>query len=183
MEFFLKFNLELKKKNKLNISVITDFNCSVSDRFEKLFSVYNLGHNKFYMLQELVNFGMELENINQKRFSTYSQNVFIQALNSAETTTERSKIRQNWEGSSDKYARMICGWLTNENINWVTKTRKSATVQIGNENFTEILQSYQITISGISAFRSCRAYSRNAGTVKNVYFEMLATKGTDCFVW
>jgi hypothetical protein len=123
--------------------------------------------------------GRELGFKGEDGFSTYSQNVFIQALNSAETTTERSKIRQNWEGSSDKYARMICGWLTNENINWVTKTRKSATVQIGNENFTEILQSYQITISGISAFRSCRAYSRNAGTVKNVYFEMLATKGTD----
>lgn len=65
MEQLLKFNLELKKKNILNISVITDFNCSVSERFEKLFSIYNLGHNKFYMLQELVNFGMELENINQ----------------------------------------------------------------------------------------------------------------------
>lgn len=63
MEQLLKFNLELKKINLLNISVIKDFNNSVSDRFEKLFRVYNLTSNKFYMLQELVNFGIILENI------------------------------------------------------------------------------------------------------------------------
>ena len=63
MEQLLKFNLELKKINVLNISVIKDFNNSVSERFEKLFRVYNLTSNKFYILQELVNFGMILENI------------------------------------------------------------------------------------------------------------------------
>lgn len=123
--------------------------------------------------------GRELGFKGEDGFSTYSQNVFIQALNSAELISEKKKIRQNWEGSSDKYARMICGWMANENISWVKKTRKSVSVQIGNENFIESLQSYQITVSGISAFRSCRAYSRNSGTIKNVYFEILATKGTD----
>lgn len=123
--------------------------------------------------------GRELGFKGEDGFSTYSQNVFIQALNSAETTLEKSKIRQNWEGSSDKYARMICGWLSNSKIGWVIKTRKTVTIQIGNERFTEILQAYQISISGITAFRSCRAYSRNTGTIKNVSFEMLATKGLD----
>lgn len=123
--------------------------------------------------------GRELGFKGEDGFSTYSQNVFIQALNSAETTFEKSKIRQNWEGSSDKYARMICGWLSNSQIGWVVKTRKTVTIQIGNERFTEILQAYQISISGITTFRSCRAYSRNAGTIKNVSFEMLATKGLD----
>jgi hypothetical protein len=123
--------------------------------------------------------GRELGFKGEDGFSTYSQNVFIQALNSAEAAPERNKIKQNWEGSSDKYARMICGWLSNNQIAWVNKTRKTVTIQIGNEHFTEILQSYQITISGINAFRSCRAYSRNTGTIKNVTFEMLATKGVD----
>ncbi|ENA1764336.1 hypothetical protein ABF173_001437 [Flavobacterium psychrophilum] len=123
--------------------------------------------------------GRELGFKGEDGFSTYSQNVFIQALNSAETTFEKSKIRQNWEGSSDKYARMICGWLSNNKIGWVIKNRKTVSIQIGNERFTEILQAYQISISGITTFRSCRAYSRNAGTIKNVSFEMLATKGLD----
>ena len=86
MEQLLKFNLELKKKNILNISVITDFNYSVSERFEKLFRVYNLTHNKFFILQELVNFGMELQNISDNKddfvleqLSTFS-NLYLPVL-------------------------------------------------------------------------------------------------------
>ncbi|MDD2386329.1 MAG: restriction endonuclease FokI C-terminal domain-containing protein [Bacteroidales bacterium] len=112
-------------------------------------------------------------------FTTYSQNVFIQALNTAETVKERNKIRQNWEGSSDKYARMICGWLMHNKIAWVTRNKKDVEIQIGNEKYDAKLQSYQITLEGIKEFRSCRAYSRNPGTIKNVSFEMLATKGAD----
>ena len=123
--------------------------------------------------------GTELGFKGEDGFTTYSQNVFIQALYTAENTKEKNKIRQNWEGSSDKYARMICGWLMHDNIGWVQSSRKNVSAQIGHEIFTENLQSYQITISGISAFRSCRSYSRNAGTSKNISFEMLATKGAD----
>jgi hypothetical protein len=123
--------------------------------------------------------GRELGFKGEDGFSTYSQNVFIQALNSTESTAEKNKIRQNWEGSSDKYARMICGWLRNDRVGWVKKTNKSVTIQIGNEKFTENIQSYQITISGINTFKSCRAYSSNSGIIKNVSFEMLATKGAD----
>lgn len=153
-------------------------------KYPPIVRVLELLFNKYEQSPEIPSLtkfeiGSELGFKGEDGFSTYSQNVFIQALNSAQTTSEKSKIRQNWEGSSDKYARMICGWLTNDTIGWVTKTRKSITVQIGNENFTETLQSYQITIPGISAFKSCRAYSRNTGTIKNVYFEMLATKGAD----
>lgn len=112
-------------------------------------------------------------------FTTYSQNVYIQAFNTAETVIERNKIRQNWEGSSDKYTRMICGWMLHDNILWVNKSRKNVEIQIGNENYDANLQSYQITLEGIKEFRSCRAYSSNPGTVKYVSFEMLATKGAD----
>ena len=112
-------------------------------------------------------------------FSTFSQNVFIQALNTAKTKKEKNKIKQNWEGSSDKYARMICSWLMNDKIRWVKKSRKNIEIQIGNERYEAKLQSYQITLEGIKEFRSCRAYSRYSGTIKNVPFEMLATKGVD----
>lgn len=123
--------------------------------------------------------GRELGFKGEDGFTTYSQNVFIQAINTVEFPREKNKIKQNWEGSSDKYARMICGWLIDKNIGWVSKTKKTVTVQIGYESFIETLQSYQITISGITAFKSCRAYSSNPGTIKNVPFEMLATKGAD----
>jgi len=123
--------------------------------------------------------GKELGFKGEDGFSTYSQNVFIQALNSAESVKERNKIRQNWEGSCDKYARMICGWLMHEKIDWVSNSRKTVEIQIGNEKYQEQLQSYQITIEGIKEFRSCRAYSRYSGSVKNISFEMLATKGAD----
>jgi hypothetical protein len=144
---------------------------------ELLFSQYESEPNNPNLTKFEI--GRELGFKGEDGFSTYSQNVFIQALNSAETTIEKSKIRQNWEGSSDKYARMICGWLSNTKIGWITKTRKTITIQIGNERFTEVLQAYQITISGITALRNCRAFSRNIGTIKNVSFEMLATKGAD----
>jgi hypothetical protein len=112
-------------------------------------------------------------------FTTYSQNVFIQALNSTESTNEKSKIKQNWEGSSDKYARMICGWLMHDNIAWVKKSKKTVEIQIGQEDYAERLLSYQITVEGIQEFRSARAYSSKSGITKNVSFEMLATKGAD----
>lgn len=121
--------------------------------------------------------GRELGFKGEDGFTTFSQTVFIQALNSAQTTQDKSKIRQNWEGSSDKYARMICGWL--EKVGWVKRTRKEAETRIGQEVYNENLQSYQITADGVASFRSCRAYSRNRGTVKNIPFEMLATKGAD----
>lgn len=123
--------------------------------------------------------GQELGFKGEDGFTTYNQNVFIQALNTALTAQDRNKIKSNWEGSSDKYARMICGWLMNENINWVQTSFKTVSVQIGQDIYTEVLQSYQITAAGVTAFRSCRPYSRNSGTAKKVSFEMLATKGSD----
>lgn len=112
-------------------------------------------------------------------FTTYSQEIFLQALNSSTNKKEKSKIRQNWEGSSDKYARMICSWMTNDFINWVKPTKKSVSVKIGNDLFSDVLQSYQITSAGINAFNSSRSKSSKKGTTKNVFFEMLATKGPD----
>jgi len=123
--------------------------------------------------------GRELGFKGEDGFTTFSQNVFIQTLNLTESSKERNKIKQNWEGSSDKYARMICGWLMHEKISWITSSRKVVEVQIGKDKYKEKLQSYQITIEGIKEFRSMRSYSKNSGTVKLVPFEMLATKGAD----
>ncbi len=122
--------------------------------------------------------GKELGFKGEDGFTTYSQNLFIHALNNADKT-EKKKIRQNWEGSSDKYSRMICGWLLNSEINWIEKRKKNIEIKIGTESFASTLGSFQITCDGINAFRSCRAYSKNLGSNKKVFFEMLATKCAD----
>ena len=177
-EFGLEFTQTNSIEGKFRILEIAFKKYSPAVRvLELLYNQYE-NHSETPSLTKF-EIGKELGFKGEDGFTTYSQNVFIQALNSVTTINEKNKIRQNWEGSSDKYARMICGWLMNDSINWIKKSRKNISVQIGNETFIENLQSYQITISGISAFRSCRAYSSNSGTPKNIFFEMLATKGAD----
>ena len=62
MDKLLIFTQELKKPNILNISVINELNLYVCDKFEKLFQLYAITKNKFFILQELVKFGILLEN-------------------------------------------------------------------------------------------------------------------------
>jgi hypothetical protein len=65
-------------------------------------------------------------------------------------------------------------------INWVEQSAKTVSVNIAGQTFeTDIPQSYKITIDGINAFRKSRARSRHRQVPKRVFFEMLATKGTD----
>ena len=111
-------------------------------------------------------------------FTTYPQHLIIHAI--VIGSAKRNTILTNWEGSSDKYARGICGWLSHPQINWVKKSAKTVSANIGGQIFTtDIPQSYQITISGIDAFRKSRARSRHQQIPKRVIFEMLATKGSD----
>lgn len=152
-------------------------------KYPPVIRILELLHNRYHASPEnpsLTKFEIwrELGFKGEDGFTTYSQNVFIQALNSVDVE-EKNKIRQNWEWSSDKYARMICGWLRHEKIGWIKSTRKSISVHLWEEIFTEEISSYQITIGGIGALRSSRSYSSHRWVVKNVSFEMLATKNED----
>ena len=58
-------------------------------------------------------------------FTSIPQEQYVANLCEALTQKEKTEIRQNMEGDSDKYARMIAGWLAQ--LGWVTKTSKSVT--------------------------------------------------------
>jgi hypothetical protein len=111
-------------------------------------------------------------------FTAYPQHLVIQAM--VLNPQDRNRILTNWEGSSDKYARMICGWLRHPGIRWVRQRPKTVSANIAGQTFTDsIPQSYQITIQGIVAFKRSKGLSRHPRVSKRVLFEMLATKGTD----
>ena len=122
--------------------------------------------------------GEELGFTGEDGFTTYPQHLVIQAM--ILSPQDKNKILTDWEGSSDKYARMICGWLCHHRIGWVEQQPKSVSVNIAGQPFTDsIPQSYRITIQGIAAFRKSRARSRHHRIPKRVLFGMLATKGSD----
>lgn len=66
--------------------------------------------------------GRQLGFIGEAGFTSVSQSLYVGGIDTATTPTERTEIRQNFEGSSDKYARMIAGWLCQ--IGWVAKVPK-----------------------------------------------------------
>ena len=55
--------------------------------------------------------GRQLGFTGEGGFTSMPQSVFVRSLSKAADSNERKKMRANWEGSSDKYARMIASWL------------------------------------------------------------------------
>lgn len=87
-------------------------------------------------------------------------------------------MNADWEGSSDKYARMISSWL--EKLGLIEKIPKTITVSNGGNDYTATIgQSYMITALGITALRKSNGKSKHKRIAKNVYWEMFATKGKD----
>ena len=122
--------------------------------------------------------GRELGFRGEDGFTTYPQHLVVQAI--VINPRQKNRILTDWESSSDKYARMICRWLMYQRIDWVGQEPKTVSVNIAGRTFaTDIPQSYKITVNGINAFRKSRARSRHRQVPKRVFFEMLATKGTD----
>ena len=72
--------------------------------------------------------GSKLGFTDEAGFTSFPQNIWVQAYEESTDEEEKTKLRANTEGSSDKYARMICGWL--EGIGWVKKTPKTVKVVI-----------------------------------------------------
>lgn len=122
--------------------------------------------------------GRELGFRGEDGFTTYPQHLVVQTI--FMDPSQKNKILTNWEGSSDKYARMICGWLSHSQIKWIEQQPKTVSINIGEQICTaDIPQSYKITIEGIRVFQHSRARSRHRRIPKRVYFEMLATKSSD----
>lgn len=100
--------------------------------------------------------------------------MWVQAYEES-TEEERKIIRRDLEGSSDKYARMICGWL--EAIGWVSKRTKTVKETYGVKSYTcDISSAFEITALGELNYRRAIGKSKKARIPKVVYREMLASK-------
>lgn len=122
--------------------------------------------------------GKRLGFVGENGFTSLPQSVLIRALVVEPSAQERNKMRSDWDGSSDKYARMIAKWLIK--LGLVEQIAKEITVTVAGNEYTETIgQAYVITAAGIIALNRVDGRSRHRRVSKNVCFEMLATKGRD----
>lgn len=108
-------------------------------------------------------------------FTSFPQNLFLQAL--ADNPDNRTEIKANYEGSSDKYARMICKWL--ERIGWVIADKQICQAKMGSRNYSSELTVYRITAEGLRNLKRAKGTSSAKRLSKVVYLEMLSTKAAD----
>ena len=116
--------------------------------------------------------GSRIGFIGEKGFSSIEQALFVASYNEADKK-ERTKIKSNMEGDSDKYARMIAGWLNK--LGWVETDNKTITEEYLGKTYSMTQLAYRITLKGIQALKSSTSYSSNRGIDKRVMFQMLAS--------
>ncbi len=120
--------------------------------------------------------GAQLGFIGEAGFTSIPQNLYVAALCQAEGK-ERTNIRSNVEGSSDKYARMIAKWLAK--MGWIVSKDKIISETLGNKTFQTRLQAYEITLEGRRNLKRAQGNSSSVRIPRRVFYEMLATKVTD----
>lgn len=111
-------------------------------------------------------------------FTSLPQNILIQTLVLENDNKEKKKIRSDWEGSSDKYARMVSTWL--KKLGLVLQSKKNFQSHVDGiikEEF--ISHAYKITSEGIKVHRRARSTNKANRIEKRVYWEMFATKKLD----
>lgn len=119
--------------------------------------------------------GKELGFIGEDGFTSLPQDPYICEMFSETDINEKKKWRSNYEGSSDKYARMICAWLTKAGYVVSHSEKHYAIDGIANTN----LETYSITAIGIQKLKLVTGKS-STGTIEMlVPYEMLATKAPD----
>lgn len=115
--------------------------------------------------------GSQLGFIGEMGFTSINQGYYLALLSQEENS---SSIRNNIEGDSDKYARMIANWLIK--MGWVKSNKKTAFGYYRGTLYEDEMNAYQITASGEAALTCARGNSSNKRIPKIVQFEMLATK-------
>ena len=179
-EFGLKYTRSRPKKVEGSQQLLPSFNQQGTDIDEKdilseaflsyppVMRVLNLlAHGSHLTKFEI---GSQLGFVGEDGFTSLPQNILVRALDQTEDSKERNKMRAGWEGTSDKYARMIANWL--KHMKWVEQVKKPVVATFGNEEYTDFIsQAYVITAAGR------QARNRGLGRIsKNVFWEMLATK-------
>ncbi|WP_237799615.1 restriction endonuclease FokI C-terminal domain-containing protein [Corynebacterium accolens] len=106
----------------------------------------------------------------EKGFTSYREDLMLDWLLTAPDADLRKKIRQDIEGTSDKYARMIAGWL--KKLGLVKQQREDGTTESG-EKLTPF-PSYSITATGEHELRKSKGSSNNSIVEKYLTWEFLA---------
>lgn len=106
-------------------------------------------------------------------FTSIPQAVYLCDYCEAITSTEKSDVRSNDEGDSDKYARGIASWLCQ--MKWVETSNKEVTDTYRGHTYTASLQTYSITRAGEKALIKAKGNSSNPRLERVVMFEMLAS--------
>ena len=122
--------------------------------------------------------GSQLGFTDEAGFTSFPQNIWVQAYEESTDDDEKKTLRSDTEGSSDKYARMICGWL--EGIGWVNKRPKTVKETFGSKTYTCVITSaFEITGIGIINYNKAIGKSKSPRSPKFVYREMLASKASN----
>lgn len=122
--------------------------------------------------------GSRLGFVGEDGFTSLGQKTIVKAIALAKDAYERNNIIQNREASADKYARMIAKWL--QKLGLVEQKPKKVAVDLAGETFScSIPQAYVITNAGRIALGRVNGRSRHKRIAKNVFYEMMATKGSD----
>ena len=113
----------------------------------------------------------------EEGFICYPVRSIVAALAETSDNEERSKIRSDWESSSDKYARTIAQWLGH--LGLVETCKKDVAVEYGHKLLSETLGAFRITPKGERMLRNIDVNSKHSKIRKIVSYEMFATKGSD----
>lgn len=106
-------------------------------------------------------------------FTSMPQDAYLCDYCEALTSGERTQVRANEEGDSDKYARGIASWCIQ--MGWVTSDTKDITETYRHNTYTAKLQTYSITRKGEKALIKARGNSSNPRLPRVLMFEMLAS--------
>lgn len=120
--------------------------------------------------------GNKLGFIGEEGFTSYPLNIWLADYNTA-PESRKERMKRDVEGTSDKYARMICSWL--KKLGWVKLTSRNVSANYNGKVYSAILPTYNITIQGKINLRKSFGFSKNPRKPKIVKFGMLATKTLD----
>ncbi len=106
-------------------------------------------------------------------FTSIPQEIYLCDYCNASTPAEKSAVRNNDEGDSDKYARGIASWLIQ--MGWVTTSTETKSGVYRGKTYSADLQVYTLTRDGEKALKRAKGNSRNPRLPRTVLFEMLAS--------
>ena len=118
--------------------------------------------------------GKQLGFIGEDGFTTLPQNILLDCLSRITDVKEKNKMKTDWDGSADKYARMIASWMVS--MGWLIREPK---IFIVNGMTESIGQAYKITNYGLEARRRGLGTNIASRITKNVYWELFAPKCVD----